>query len=142
MQTTFLKVSTRFRYLVAIVATLTVTLGVATFAVAAIVSGTSTTNISAHVTFTQLVINKPTVVVGDLMIASIAVNDGSIVNVTAPSGWSQIARTDNDINVALISYYKVAGDSEPSTYTWTIDGQTKRAVKRSFDDFLYIHQKA
>jgi hypothetical protein len=98
-------------------------LGAAAFA--AIVSGTSTTNISAHVTYTQLTINKPTVSVGDVMVASIAVLDGSIGNVTAPTGWTQIARTDNDVNVTLISYWKVASASEPSTYTWTIDEQTK-----------------
>lgn len=94
-------------------------------ALANIVSGTSTTNISAHVTFTQLTINKPVALVGDVMVASIAVNDGSVVNVTAPSGWTQILRTDNDVNVALISYWKAVGPSEPGTYTWTIDEQTK-----------------
>jgi hypothetical protein len=94
-------------------------------AFAAIVSGTSTTNISAHVTYTQLTINKPTVSVGDVMVASMAVLDGSIVNLTAPTGWTQIARTDNDVNVTLISYWKVASASEPSAYTWTIDEQTK-----------------
>jgi hypothetical protein len=98
---------------------------VASVVMADIISGIPTTAISAHVTITQLTINKPTVSVGDTMIASIAVNDGTIVNVTAPSGWTQIARTDNDINVALISYWKVAGASEPSTYTWSIDEQTK-----------------
>lgn len=92
---------------------------------AAIISGTSTTNISAHVTYTQLTINKPAVSVGDVMLASIAVLDGSIVAVTPPSGWTLVARTDNDINVTLISYWKTAGASEPSTYTWTIDEQTK-----------------
>lgn len=96
--------------------------GVAT---AAIISGASTTNISAHVTYTQLTINKPAVTTGDVMIASIAVLDGSIVGVTPPTGWTQIARTDNDINVTLISYWKAVGTSEPVTYTWTIDEQTK-----------------
>ena len=99
--------------------------GIATIAVAAIVSGTSTSNVSSHLTITLLTVNRPTVSTGDVMIASIAVNDGTIANVTAPSGWALIARTDNDINVSLLSYWKVAGASEPSTYTWTIDEQTK-----------------
>ena len=102
----------------------TIVLG-ATIALADITSGTSTANISAHVTVTELTINKPTVSTGDLMLASIAINGGSSVNVTAPSGWTQISRTDNDVNVALISYWKTAGASEPSNYKWTIDTQTR-----------------
>jgi hypothetical protein len=101
------------------------TLSVAAVAIAAIVSGTSTTGVSGHVTYTLLTLNRPTVSAGDVMIAGIAIQDGSIPNVTAPSGWTQILRTDNDVNVTLITYRKVAGASEPSTYTWTIDEQTK-----------------
>ncbi|OGG58839.1 hypothetical protein A2765_00460 [Candidatus Kaiserbacteria bacterium RIFCSPHIGHO2_01_FULL_56_24] len=106
-----------------VVATSILFIGAVAFA--AIVSGTSTTNISSYVTITQLTINKPTVSAGDMMLASIAVKDGSVVNVIPPSGWTQIARTDNGVNIALISYWKVATASEPTTYTWTIDQQTK-----------------
>ena len=64
-------------------------------ALAAIVSGAPTTGVSAHVTFTQLTLSKPTVNTGDLMLASIAVNGGNTVNITAPAGWTQVVRTDN-----------------------------------------------
>ena len=94
-------------------------------ALAAIISGVSTTSTSAHVTFTRLTINKPTTSVGDVMLASIAVDGGSTVNVTAPAGWTQIARVDNDVNVSLISYWKVTNATEPSSYTWTVDQQTR-----------------
>jgi hypothetical protein len=60
------------------------------------------------------------------MVASLAIKGGTAtVMVTVPSGWTQIARTDNDTNVTLISYYKVASASEPSNYTWTIQDQTR-----------------
>lgn len=102
------------------------TLSVAAVAVAAIVSGNSTTGASSHVTYTQLTLPVPTESTGDVMVASIAIKGGTAtVMVTVPSGWTQIARTDNDTNVTLISYYKVAGTSEPSNYTWTIQDQTR-----------------
>jgi hypothetical protein len=73
-----------------------------------------------------VVVDSPaSVATGDLLIANIAINGGSPANVSAPSGWTQILRTDNDTNVSLISYYKVAGASEPANYTWTIDTATR-----------------
>jgi hypothetical protein len=79
------------------------TLFVGAIAAEAIVSGTSTTGASSHVTYTQLTLNVPTVSVGDVMLASIAVKGGSADVVTAPSGWTQVARTDNDTNATLIT---------------------------------------
>jgi hypothetical protein len=93
-------------------------------AYATIISGTSTTNSSSQVTFTQLALTKPIVSVGDLMIASIAVNGGNSAVITPPFGWQQIVRTDNDVNLSLVSYYKLVGSSEPTAYVWTINGQT------------------
>ena len=95
-------------------------------AVAAIVSGAVTTNSSIRVTVTQLKLDKPaSISAGDVMLANIGINGGSSAVVsTVPSGWTQITRTDNDVNIALISYWKVASSSEPSDYTWSVDGQT------------------
>jgi hypothetical protein len=102
------------------------TLSVAAIAVAAIVSGNSTTGASSHVTYTQLTLPVPTVSAGDVMIASVAVKGATAaVMVTVPSGWTQIARADNDTNVSLISYWKVASASEPASYAWTIQDQTR-----------------
>jgi hypothetical protein len=96
------------------------------FALADIISGNSSTNSSSHSTYTLLTINQPaSVAPGDLLLANIDVNGGSPANVTAPSGWTQVLRTDNDTNVSMISYSKIAGASEPSSYTWTIDTQTR-----------------
>ena len=80
---------------------------------------------SNDVTVTEVTVNPPSsVVAGNLLLANISVNGGSQANVSAPSGWTQILRTDNDSSVSIISYYKVASASEPSNYTWTIDHQT------------------
>ena len=104
------------------------TLSVAAVALAAIVSGTSTSNASTQVTVTQLKLNRPSVSAGDLMLASVAINGGSSAVVDAyPSGWTEVKRTDNDTNVTLITYSKIASGSEPTDYTWNIHGQTQAA---------------
>ena len=59
------------------------------------------------------------------MLASITVNDGSSVDVTPPPGWTLLARTDNDVNVTLISYWKFDNGQEPNSYIWTVDKQTR-----------------
>jgi hypothetical protein len=95
-------------------------------ALAAIVVGASSTGISDHITYTNLTLNTPaSVSAGDVMLASIVVTGGSAVGVTAPSGWTEIARTDNDVNVTLITYWKVAVALEPSSYSWTMNTQTR-----------------
>ena len=124
MNTSLMSFARSHRRLVSLTAA-AITLCVGAMAAAAIVSGTSTTNSSTQVTITELTLNKPTVSTGDLMLASIAVNGGSSAVITAPSGWTQIARTDNDTNESLVSYWKVAGGSEPSNYTWSINNQTQ-----------------
>src|SRR5439155_27313385 len=66
---------------------------------------------------TLLTINKPTgVVQGDLMIANFALNN---TNSGAPSllGWTSIVTQNTGIRAALL--YKVAGGSEPTSYTFT-----------------------
>ncbi len=96
----------------------------ATTALADIVSGPFITSHSSDVTVTQLSIARPAVTAGNLMLANIAINGGTSATVTAPTGWTQILRTDNDTNISLISYRKIVGASEPSSYTWSIDHQT------------------
>jgi len=99
-------------------------LGLGAVALAAIISGTATTAHSSQVTVTQIDVNRPSLSNGDLMLAAITVNGGSQAVVTAPTGWQEIARTDNDVSVTLITYWKVAASGDPSTFRWTVDGQT------------------
>ncbi len=70
-----------------------------------------------------ITINKPTgTVQNDVMVASIAVRPQTTI-VTPPSGWTLIRRIDNATanSNSLITYRKVAGASEASSYTWTFD---------------------
>jgi hypothetical protein len=102
------------------------TVFIGSVAVANIISGNVSTNYSSHATYTLLTINEPaSVTQGDLLLANIEVNGGTPANITAPAGWTQILRTDNDTDISIISYWKIAGASEPSTYTWTVDTQTR-----------------
>lgn len=75
------------------------------------------------------VVNKPTgTVVGDTMITFLTNFDGNIVG--QPSGWTQILPLVDNTAATLRSYmfYKLAGASEPSTYTWTLDGSADLAA--------------
>jgi hypothetical protein len=101
------------------------TLFIASVAAAAISFVSYSSNNSNDVTYTLVTVSPPaSTAANNLLLATIAINGGGQANVTAPSGWTQILRTDNDTNVSIISYYKIASDSEPSSYTWTIDHQT------------------
>ncbi|MBX4192571.1 LamG domain-containing protein [Candidatus Parcubacteria bacterium] len=96
-------------------------------AIADITPGNSTTATSTSVSSNDITLAKPSgTVEGDFLLAGIALDDGT-PSLTAPSGWTPIARTNNDVDASLASYYKVAGASEPSSYTWTITPSAKGA---------------
>ena len=70
----------------------------------------------------SLVINKPTgTVEGDLMIASMDAN--TALTWTGDTGWTELA--DQGANPSLRIAYKVAGASEPSSYTFTASVATQ-----------------
>jgi hypothetical protein len=76
-----------------------------------------------------LTINKPAgTVENDLMIASIAVRP-DIATITPPAGWTLVRRIDNASANAnsLAIYWKVAGASEPASYSWTFSTSTGSA---------------
>jgi hypothetical protein len=76
-----------------------------------------------------LSIGKPAgTVQGDVMVASIAVRPET-ATITPPSGWTLVRRLDNASSVAnsLAVYYKVAGASEPSSYSWSLSTSTGSA---------------
>jgi len=54
---------------------------------------------------------------GDVMVAHVAVRTAGNT-ITAPSGWTQIVRKDTGSALSTVAYWKVAGSSEPSSYTW------------------------
>jgi len=70
-------------------------------------------------TGTSLVIAKPSgLASGNVEVATIAAT--STATITAPSGWTVIQNTTSaSSTLRQISYYHVAGASEPSSYTWS-----------------------
>lgn len=96
----------------------------ASMAYASIVSGSFTIASSAKVRITQLVMTRPSAMDGDLLLAAVAVNGGAAAAITAPPGWTLLQRADHDTNISLITYYKFASGSEPTSYTWSIMAQT------------------
>jgi len=96
-----------------------------TLAFAAISSGAFTTKSSVQVTTTTLTLDKPSTATSDVMLATIAIHGGSSANIsTVPTGWTLIARTDNDAALSVVTYWKKDSGSEPSSYEWIVDGQT------------------
>ncbi len=77
---------------------------------------------------TTLVINKPNgtttdtfLIAGITVAGGIKIGAGAGTVVTPPAGWTLIRATTNATNVGMASYYKVAGASEPNSYTWTFN---------------------
>lgn len=84
---------------------------------------------TATVTSGNLTINKPTGTVQDnVMIAAIAVRPDT-ATITAPSGWTLVRKDTNASAIPdqLNTYSKVAGASEPASYSWTIGVNTGAA---------------
>jgi len=61
---------------------------------------------------------------GDLLVAALMLGRGEKVNVSAPSGWTLIRRTNNGRSLGMAAYYRVAGVSEPETYSFLTDKKT------------------
>lgn len=66
---------------------------------------------------TTLTINKPSgVVAGDVLVAEVNNRGGAAVSST---GWTQIRDTFRGASDHMTTFYKVAGASEPASYTFT-----------------------
>src|SRR5947208_17106721 len=96
-----------------------ITLGISnigsTYADPAFRASASANNVSGS---TSLAINVPSgTQSGDVMVAHVVVQTSGN-SIAAPSGWHMIKRQDTSTNLATATYYKVAGSSEPSSYTW------------------------
>lgn len=69
---------------------------------------------------TSITIDKPSgTAENDIMVAYIT--SGGASSITPPTGWTQIASTNHVFSYQWF-YYKVAGASEPTTYTWSWTG--------------------
>jgi MSHA biogenesis protein MshQ len=65
----------------------------------------------------------PGTTLDDVMIASVAVRP-STATITPPAGWTLVRRVDNAnaSSNSLVVYQRVAGGSEPASYTWALSG--------------------
>ncbi len=60
---------------------------------------------------------------GDLLIAAVATDGGTSTTIAAPAGWTLLDRGSDSLNrVTLGVWWKLAGASEPSSYTFTWTG--------------------
>lgn len=76
---------------------------------------------------------------GDLLVAQIAVRDGTdIVFDQVPSGWTLIRRTNSTDRIAMATYWKFATASEPASYTWGWTNPARRATG-AIQSFSAIH---
>jgi hypothetical protein len=87
---------------------------------------------------TTLVINKPTgVAQGDVMLAAVtAAGTGAP---TTPSGWTVVKSTSGTA-LRQATYYKVAGASEPASYSWSLG--SSRAASGGIVDYSGVNQTA
>lgn len=77
----------------------------------------------------QIVLTKPVgTVTGDVLVACIVLNGGSVATNGAPVGWSTIAAVPGVTNPRVYGYYRVAGASEPLSYTWTLSSSVKNGA--------------
>jgi hypothetical protein len=68
---------------------------------------------------TSIVVARPTGSAnGDLMLAAILA--GSTATITPPSGWTSVVTTTSGTAIRQSVFIKVAGASEPASYTWTV----------------------
>lgn len=73
--------------------------------------------------------NKPTnTAENDIMIAVVGYFQDSV---TPPSGWTFLKKVNIDSTTYVSYYYKVAGASEPSSYTWGFSSSSKARVQIS-----------
>jgi len=74
--------------------------------------------VASPITLQTLV--KPTgTAENDFMIVTLSNRGGTGVTYTVPTGWTLINRTDNGTDLAVASYYKIAGATEPVDYAFS-----------------------
>jgi hypothetical protein len=98
--------------------------------------GTATTAGSSGAGNTSLVVNKPTgIASGDFMLAILSTNSDRSLSI---SGWTLVS-TEISANFSNTLWYKVAGGSEPSSYTVNASGGTLAAMGAAIIGFTGVN---
>lgn len=80
----------------------------------------------ASSTTSSLAIGKPTgTVQSDFLLATISARGNTII--TPPTGWTQVLRQNNGINVTLAVFYRVVGATDGSSYSFGLNQSVKVA---------------
>jgi hypothetical protein len=72
---------------------------------------------ASNATATTLVVSAPSAQPGDVLLAEVAVRD--MPAITPPTGWVLLRSDVSSASQKQSVYYRVATDSEPTSYTWT-----------------------
>lgn len=84
------------------------------------------TAMGAGKTSNPATIKKPTgTKEGDLLVVGLMFEKGQAPSISPPEGWVEILRTNQLNQVAMATYYKVAGKKEPDTYGFRINQSPK-----------------
>ena len=62
---------------------------------------------------------------GDLLVTALMLDKGKSIEVTAPSGWTLVRRSNKWKYIGMAVYQRVAGAGDPSTYSFQLDETTK-----------------
>jgi len=66
-------------------------------------------------------ITKPSgTAAGEILVACLALNGGSVATSGVPAGWTRVAAVTAVSNPHVFGYYKVATANEPTDYRWTL----------------------
>ena len=85
-----------------------------------IVRGSVSTVVNTAAT-SQISIPKPAgTIQDDLLVSCLALNGGGVTGSGGPAGWTLIAAVPGVTNPKVFGYYRIAGASEPATYTWAL----------------------
>src|SRR6185436_6416117 len=91
---------------------------------AGIVRSASSSAVNTTAT-TSLRIPQPSgVVAGDVLVACVTLNGGSVRSAGVPAGWSPLASLTSLANPIVYGYFKVATSNEPTEYAWTTTSTT------------------
>lgn len=74
---------------------------------------------------TGLTVPRPTgVAAGDLLLSTVTVGS-TTVSLTPPTGWALVVNASEGTDIRTLVYRRVAGSSEPASYSWTFSGSAR-----------------
>ena len=85
------------------------------------------TTVNTTATTTVTIATPSGTAAGDVLVACVVPNATRVATTGVPAGWVQIAAVIQGTSTRAYGYYKVAGSSEPTSYTWTLNASVQNA---------------